>query len=204
MSVEYPWILANGRIPTLLERISAAAKPERFSQEFIEKLGLTSSNDRAFIPLLRRLGFLNDSNQPTAYYDLLRDANERPGILAERIRETYSDLFAINTSIYRAADQDIKGAIARVTGKDETAVDRNFRTFKALVQQANFDKKPSLSVAVDEVPETPPKADEISNAGAKERRPTAFHYNVQIILPATTEIAVYNAIFKSLRDNLDI
>lgn len=29
-----------------------------------------------------------------------------------------------------------------------------------------------------------------------------FHYNIQIHLPATTDISVYNAIFKSLKDNL--
>ena len=29
-----------------------------------------------------------------------------------------------------------------------------------------------------------------------------FHYNIQIHFPATTDISVYNAIFKSLKDNL--
>ena len=29
-----------------------------------------------------------------------------------------------------------------------------------------------------------------------------FHYNIQIHLPATTDISVYNAIFKSIKENL--
>ena len=31
---------------------------------------------------------------------------------------------------------------------------------------------------------------------------TQFHYNIQIHLPATNDISVYNAIFKSLKENL--
>lgn len=204
MSVEYPWLVANGRLPVLFEKIASAARPERFSQDFLEKLGLTSSNDRALIPLLRRLGFLTESNQPTPPYDLLRDPQERAFALADRIRETYSDLFAINTNLFKATDQEIKGAITRVTGKDETTVDRNFKTLKALLQLANFERKSSLPIAAA-TPAAPPKATESASEGHdKQIRKSNFHYNIQIILPATTEIAVYNAIFKSLKENLDI
>ena len=32
----------------------------------------------------------------------------------------------------------------------------------------------------------------------------SFHYNIQIHLPVTTDVTVYNAIFRSLKDHLDI
>lgn len=47
------------------------------------------------------------------------------------------------------------------------------------------------------------KIDKHDDDGSEKRvRPIAFSYNIQIHLPATTEIAVYNAIFKSLKDHL--
>jgi hypothetical protein len=33
-------------------------------------------------------------------------------------------------------------------------------------------------------------------------RELKFHYNIQIHLPATSDVGVYNAIFKSLKENL--
>lgn len=46
-----------------------------------------------------------------------------------------------------------------------------------------------------------PEKAERENA-VRSTRPIAFSYNIEIHLPATTEIAVYNAIFKRLKENL--
>lgn len=40
-----------------------------------------------------------------------------------------------------------------------------------------------------------------TNTGAQQ---PSFHYNIQIHLPATTDISVFNAIFRSLKENLGI
>src|SRR4051812_13593089 len=115
---DFPFVLANSRIPQLLDAISTAARPPRFSQEFLKSIGFASSNDRAFIPLFRKLGFISADGTPTEAYDALREKKTRGRILAEKIRELYADLFAINTRIYDANDEDVRGAISRVTGKD--------------------------------------------------------------------------------------
>ena len=41
-------------------------------------------------------------------------------------------------------------------------------------------------------------------SGIRTHRRSDFHYNIQIHLPVTTDITVYNAIFKSLKENLGI
>lgn len=50
------------------------------------------------------------------------------------------------------------------------------------LEQVNYDKHSSESESISISPD--------------------FHYNIQIHLPATTDISVYNAIFKSIRENL--
>lgn len=142
---------------------------------------------------------MNEDGSPTEYYDRLKDKNDHPFVLGERIRELYSDLFAINTDIHNAIDDEIKGAISHVTGQDETQVNRYFATFKALISLAKFGEAPVRS---DKKKDEVQKSESDATKVKKDEHKPSFHYNIQIHLPATTDIAVYNAIFKSLKDNL--
>lgn len=199
MAKDYPYMVSNNKIGPILQKILTAAKPLTFNHDLLKKLGFTSSNDRAVIPLLKRLRLLNENGSPTEYYDRLKDKNDHPFVLGERIRELYSDLFAINTDIHNATDNEIKGALSRVTGQDETQVNRYFATFKALIALAKFGEAPHRS---EKKKEEPLKIDPETSKIKKEEYKPSFHYNIQIHLPATTDVSVYNAIFKSLKDNL--
>jgi len=199
MAKDYPYMISNNKIGPILQKIQSAAKPSTFNHDLLKKLGFTSSNDRAVIPLLKRLRLLNEDGSPTEYYDRLKDKNDHPFALGERIRELYSDLFAINTDIHNATDEEIKGSISRVTGQDDTQVNRYFATFKALVALAKFGESPVKS---DKKKDDTLKPGIDTSKDKKDEHKPSFNYNIQIHLPATTDIAVYNAIFKSLKDNL--
>lgn len=198
---DYPYMISNNKIAPIITKIQQAARPQKFTLEFLRSIGFTSTNDRAFIPLAKKLGFLMDDGTPSALYDQLKDSTSTASILATQIKTLYSELFAINTEIQRASDADIKGAISRVTGKDTEGVSRIYNTFKALCSIADF----TVSVPLTETNsnndnnETPvePMSPITGNPSIAQ-----FHYNIQIHLPATNDISVYNAIFKSLKENL--
>ena len=122
--------------------------------------------------------------------------------MANRIRDLYADIFAINTCIYKDSEANIKGAISRVTGKDETGVTRIYNTFKALCNVADFENIAPIKEAIEQDDDNKESIDKPTTRS--NPKTTAFHYNIQIHLPATTDISVYNAIFKSLKDNLII
>ena len=193
---DYPYMLSNNKIQPIISKIQQAARPAKFTLEFLRTLGFTSTNDRAFIPLAKKLGFLMDDGTPTTLYDQLKDATSTAKILALQIRTLYADLFAVNTEIQRASEQEIKGALSRVTGKDEDGINRIYNTFKALCAIADFNENAQVI--------QPEKTEEDSTSSPiqSDSRKTEFHYNIQIHLPATTDISVYNAIFKSLKENL--
>lgn len=196
MATDYPYMVSNNKIGPILEKIRTAARPPKFTNEFLKRMGFTSTNDRAIIPLLKKLGFLTADGAPTEYYDRLKDKKDHPYVLAERIRELYAEFFSINTKMNGASDDDIKGAISRVTGEDDKSVARYAATFKALCALANFGVVSEIEIkSKKELEEEKPKEDKI------HIKPL-FHYNIQIHLPATTDISVYNAIFKSLKDHL--
>ena len=197
---DYPYMISNNKIAPIIEKIQQAARPQKFTQEFLRSLGFQSTNDRAFIPLFKKLGFLADDGTPTTLYDQLKDATSTKYILAAQIKELYSELYAINTEIHRASEADIKGAISRVTGKDADGVGRIYNTFKALCGIADFNQTVHTAPpAEEENGKDDPKPTDNAQAAL---RPSEFHYNIQIHLPATNDISVYNAIFKSLKENL--
>lgn len=195
---DYPYMISNNKITPIIEKIQQAARPQKFTIEVLRSLGFTSTNDRAFIPLAKKLGFLADDGTPTALYDQLKDKTTTKTVLATQIKSLYAELYAINVEIHKSPEGEIKGAISRVTGKDEDGVNRIYNTFKALCNNANFNN--------DTPAEEPLKDDNsddiISNNFNVPLNTPQFHYNIQIHLPATTDISVYNAIFKSLKENL--
>ena len=221
MADDYPYMISNNKIKPIIDAIHDAAKPSKFSHEFLKQIGFNSSNDRAVIPLFKRLGFLAENGAPTSYYDDLKDTTKREVALGARIRELYSELYAINTTIQDAGEEVIKGAMSRVTGKDAASVGRYYATFKIICGIAKFE---APQAAVVEQEQEDAQDNDAQNNGTQNNgtqnngtqnnnggvaqvsvpNQAGFHYNIQIHLPATTDISVYNAIFKSLKDNLII
>lgn len=208
MPDSYPYIISNNKIEPIFAKIRSAAKPARFGRETLTTWGFTASNDRAMVAVLKDLGFLTESGVPTEYYDRLRDPNDWKYVLGERVQSLYADLYATDTSVHSAPEGEIKGTISRVTGKDDETVKRYYATFKTLASLAKFEPRPTRTPVAGEE-ETPPPSE---NGGRQRAEPVTplfpgrsdFHYNIQIHLPVTTDITVYNAIFRSLRDNLGI
>lgn len=198
MADTYPYMISNNKISEIMDKITSAAKPEKFTHEFLKKLGFNSSNDRAVIPLFKRLGFLSEEGTPTEYYDRLKDPTDQAFVLGERLKDLYADVYSINTSLHSASDDEIKGAFARVTGKDANTISRYLATFKAVVALAKFGQSPS----VKEASEQKDIFEEPKNIAEPKGIAADFHYNIQIHLPATTDVSVYNAIFKSIKENL--
>ncbi len=201
MTDTYPYVISNNRLPAFFQKAKAAARPIKYTNEFLKQMGFGSSNDRAIIPLLKKLGFLTEAATPTDSYDRLKDASQHQYVMGERVIDLYKDLFATDQEIHKASEVEIKGAFSRITGKDEATVGRYYNTFKALVGLSKFGDSPQPKEIKTDFKE--------SEEGIRKEKPLVvsglpaeFHYNIQIHLPATTDVSVYNSIFKSIRDNL--
>lgn len=70
---DYPYMMSNNKIQPIITKIQQAARPAKFTLDFLRTLGFTSTNDRAFIPLAKKMGFLMDDGTPTLLYDQLKD-----------------------------------------------------------------------------------------------------------------------------------
>lgn len=64
MSLMNQYILNHGQLGPFFERIREAQAPDKFTHQFLKDIGFTSSNYRAYISLLKGLGFLTEDGSP--------------------------------------------------------------------------------------------------------------------------------------------
>jgi len=219
MALAESYTLKPNAIPAYFDAMLDAQPPERFSVKFLENLGFTSTNDRLFIGILKDLGFLNRDGAPQQrYFDFL-DRSQAKGVVAEGIRDAFSDLFAINTKAQEYTVEQAKNKLRTLFGGKKTplVIGNIAKTFRALCDYADFSasskeaEKPYVAkdetAAGEEAPAeepaagTPPPPSKLDI----QRKPidiSALQYHVNIVLPETRDQAVYDAIFKSLRDHL--
>lgn len=214
MALPDSYTLKPNAVPAYFDAILDAQPPERFSVKFLENLGFTSTNDRLFIGIMKDLGFLNRDGAPQSRYFEFLDRARSKQVLAEGIREAFGPLFEVNTKADTLNIDDARNKLRTLyAGKKTDLVIGNIaKTFRALCDYADFSSPvPKKEVATE--PATPktitkPVAKD-DPAKTKQEEPrngkiavSALQYHVNIVLPDTRDQAVYDAIFKSLREHL--
>lgn len=116
------------------------------------------------------------------------------------MREAYGDIFLIKEHPTNADSVAIAGKFKSFHNASENVAGLMAKTFLSLLPLADLSSKPSSS------PTTQVKVREQQEQISNEENPFSagelgLHYNIQIHLPATKDVEVYNAIFKSLREH---
>ena len=200
-SIKYlPYVNAYGNLSKLLTKIQTASVPPKVTQDFLfTVLGLKSSSYQPMIPLLKKLGFIDQGNVPTQRYKDFRSDTKSGFVMAKAIGETYKDIYQANEYAHKLPKKELTDVLTTITGasKEDKIIPSIVGTFQELVKHATFD--------VAEVPEEIVKEFEEENTGEiKEKGKVKFgiSYTINLNLPATTEIKVFDAIFKSLKKNI--
>lgn len=202
------YVLPTSRIIEIFRRIQDGQAPERLSIQLLKDWGFTSTNDRAFIPLLKALGFLTADGKPTQRYSDYRDHSRSKQILGLAIREAYGELFLIKEYPTTSDKNAIEGKFKSYHNVSDHVASLMTKTFFALLAIATLPGKPTETTALPPVEPDRPQTDaqtEITSSPTPKIRhagSAGLHYNIQIHLPPTKDVEVYNAIFKSLKEHL--
>ncbi|MDH4439536.1 MAG: DUF5343 domain-containing protein [Rhizobium sp.] len=203
MALTNAYLVGSGKVKEFFNKIKDGQAPDQFTIQLIKDWGFSSSNDRAYLPLLKALGFLSPDGKPTSRYHAYRDHSQSKKVMADALREAYQDVFLIKENPTQADKEAISGKFKSYHNVTENVASLMTKTFLSLIDLADLKsddrtKKPSAASIPDPVPDST-----IShNNQAPVRPPPGLHYNTQIHLPATKDVEVYNAIFKSLREHL--
>lgn len=204
MALTNTYVLPINRIPDLFKKIQDGQAPERVTQLLLKDWGFKSTNDRAFIPLLKALGFLTSDGTPTPRYLEYRDHSRSKQVLGQALKEAYEDVFLIKEHPTPSDRSAIEGKFKSFHNVSDNLASLMAKTFFAIQPLADLSSKGNSE---------PPKGPNASQhdqeteahaaAPAEHRRAaTSLHYNIQIHLPATKDVEVYDAIFRSLREQL--
>ena len=198
MPASLPYLTSPGTVDTAFRRMKEAATPVRFTNDFVNNtLRIKGGSGRIIPPLLKKLGFLNTDGTPTALYAQFRNEGTSSAAVAEAIRIGYRPLFRANENVHELGGADLKGLIVQVSGLDRgsSVVAKMVATFQKLGRHAVFDEESEErgeTAARELIPQT----------GVSSQRALSLSHTINLNLPATTNIEVFNAIFKSLREYL--
>ncbi|MFZ5619224.1 MAG: DUF5343 domain-containing protein [Pseudomonadota bacterium] len=212
MALQPVYLVAAKNLGSFLEAIRHAQAPEKMSLKFIEDLGFRSTNDRLFVPLLKAMKFLDDAGRPLARYHAFLDDNEWKGVLADGIRDAYSDLFRVNKNAQNLSREQLTGKIKSLgEGKlSQSVVTNTAKTFIELVKLADFSAPPKQDAMLEDAKNAEDQKGQTGQEGRQQNqldktadsRSTALVYRIEIVLPAVRDQAIYDAIFRSAKEHL--
>lgn len=208
-----PYVSSTGLLQELLKKIQEAPPPSRFSQDYLfSNLKFKKSGSTLpFIPFLKRMGFISSDGTPTDIYKKFRNPDKKVSgqAIAQAFAIAYSDLYARNEYWYKLQNSDLKNFLVEVLEVEPKngALGMLIRTIELLRPLANFD-----SEILDEFEETQQEVEIKSektdyNEKPEKRRHSDIEginlsYTINLNLPETSDIKVFDAIFKSLKENL--
>ncbi|MEO7622992.1 MAG: DUF5343 domain-containing protein [Gallionella sp.] len=210
MAESLPYLAAPGMITKCLEKISHAATPEKVTGDFVNtKLGIKGGAGRALVPLLKKIGFVNSDGTPTTLYKRFRNPAESEQAVAEAIKVGYKPLYLVNEYCHELNESELKSLIVQVTGQaaSSNVVRLTVSTFQKLKALADFDSVTDNHVEEQNIKSpTPthllPKNQQDRQVHVSAKMGMNLSYTINLNLPATSDISVFNAIFKSLKENM--
>ncbi len=212
MALPNSYTMKSGAFTAYFDALLNAEAPDRLSQKFLEELGFKSTNDRLLIGILKELGFLNADGAPQNRYFQFLDKTKSAKVVAEGVRESYSDLFAVNK---KAFEMDANTAYSKLRTlyhgeKKDTVIKLIAKTFVGLCAYADFSEAAASMPQEKEVEQNTQEdtKKDVDESGKQKNNESSslsmnsLQYHINIVLPETRDAAVYDAIFKSLRDHL--
>ena len=210
MALPEQYLVTTKNLDSFFAAVKNAQAPPKFTIKFLEGLGFKSTNDRLFVGVLKALDFIDSNGTPLEKYYKFIDETQSEQVLADSIREAYKDLFQLNTKAYNMSANDVKNKFKTIAmgAKSDRVLGWMANTFVALCKFADFSQENAQAVEVvdksnNDTPYppyiTPPN---VQAEFVNKTIATEMHYNIQIHLPETRDMNVYDAIFKSLKEHL--
>lgn len=197
------YMTSTKNLHSIMKKIVDGTAPPKFTVAHLKGIGFKSSNDQGIIPVLKDLKFLSGDGAPTQRYHDYRDPSKSKAVMAEALREGYGDLFHLTEKPTEADRPAIRGKFKSTHNVSDQVANLQSATFYSLLKLADLDAAKPTSTVVESVNKKSDQDEKKSRlALPSDSMGLSLRYNIEIHLPATKDIDVYNAIFKSLKEHL--
>ena len=104
---DFPYMQTTGRMKDFFSKLPSLAAPDLATIKWLSSVGFKSKNDRPVIGILEFIGF-TASKKPTVRWTAFRDSSQSTRVMAEGIRQGYSDLFGTYPDAYNRDEKDLR------------------------------------------------------------------------------------------------
>lgn len=217
MTTDLPYMRAVGNVSAILEKMRGAGTPPKFTSEFVKNtLGFTASQDRAFPRMLKQLRFINNDGVPLPRYNEFKATSSGGRAMAEGLREGWAPIFMADQAAHTRSASELTDIFKTVTGQGDAVAKKMASTFKSFAAQADWSAVPAgpaeqVQSSEDQSPDGSPNgrlAKDVTSATMTAPDVRAggglvnLHHDIHLHLPPTSDVAVYRAIFRALREEL--
>lgn len=211
MATDLPYMPSVGNVAAILEKIRGAGTPPKFTVEFVKStLGFTGSQDRSFPRMLKQLGFIGNDGVPLQRYNEFKATSTAGHAMAQGLREGWAPIFMADQAAHTRSASELTDIFKTVTGQGDAVAKKMASTFKAFAAHADWSTVTSESPAEDAAPtgqedagtsngsiSAAPPAGRVSPGGS-----LSLHHDIHLHLPPSSDVSVYRAIFRALREEL--
>lgn len=197
-----PYTSSIGPLKKALEKLIESERPPRFTRDFMSTvLGVSGGAANPVIPILKKVGLISDNGEPADLYAQFQSSSSRPEAALSALRRGFGEIFKRNQYAHKADKSKITDLVREVTGlpANDRIIGYIYNTFSAFQNYAKgADEEASVGTveqdfAISQQPVVYP-----TQTGTDLQ----LSYQINIVLPESTNPDVFNTIFKSLRDNL--
>ena len=196
MALSSAYTSSYNKLEEFFGKLREAQVPGQFTYQILKDLGYKSNNHRAYVKIMKDLGFLSSDGKPTPRYSDYRDNSKSKKVMGEALKESYGDIFLIKEKPTLADKSTIQGKFKSFNNTSDAVAKLMTGTFYALLNMAELEPSDSQNV------ETPTEETQHLSELKQVNKHTGLHYNIQIHLPPTKDVEVFNAIFKAIKEYL--
>lgn len=195
------YISNPAKIRDFLEKIKDVGVPEKLTIKHLESMGFKSTNDRPIINIMKELGFVSSSSQPQQRWLDYRNKNLSSKILAEAVKEHYSELYQLYPDAHLKDNEAIRNFFSTRTKVSSSTLDFMVRTFKTIVDLSDFrDVEVQTIVGKDTVVE--PSVDPSIQLKKLKGSGITININIQLTLPEGSDGKTFDEFFQSMKKHL--
>ena len=218
---DFPYMQTTGRMKDFFSKLPSVAAPDLVTIKWLSSVGFKSKNDRPVIGILEFIGF-TASKKPTASWTAFRDSGQSTSVMAEGIKQGYSDLFGTYPDAHTRDEKDLRKFFTEnKSTAGEQVIRKTVNTFRALCTLADFgqiqaDKSPDSQRAKKSKSKSKSKKTSVSKAKAVSgqaqmvaAQPIAapspnpsLHIDINVHISSDADAAQIDQIFKSMATHI--
>src|SRR5689334_12904546 len=134
----FPYTTRPAALRRFLAEVPKRPRPTRVDDQLLRSWNLSGGENRTILRVLKAVGLVQPSGEPTDRYTEFMDANRGPSVLGQLVRRTYAPLFQASHEPHREPDDRLRNLFNIHSAGAKATMDFQIQTFKALADYGDF------------------------------------------------------------------